>query len=394
VKITFVSNYINHHQIPLAEELFQKLGSDYRFIETEPMEDERVSMGWDSKTSNLPYLLQFYKSEEECKDLIMNSDIVAFGGCDDESYIYDRLKAHKPVIRISERIYKSGQWKAISPRGLIKKYQDHTSHRKDPVILLCAGAYTPSDFNIVKAYPDKMYRWGYFPPTREYDFEKLWETKKKETPEILWAGRFIDWKHPEAAISVANRLRKDNISFKLTMIGGGVEEDNIRRIIDNFDLSSYISLEGFKSPLEVREYMERADVFLFTSDYLEGWGAVLNEAMNSGCAVVANAATGATPYLISQGENGFAYENKDLDSLYKNVKQLVTDEQLRREIGKNAYSTITEIWNASKAAEAFIELSKALLGNKEVSIHHHGPGSKAKVIPERKMYQSIVKHLV
>ena len=35
MKLTFVSNYINHHQIPLAEQLYARLGDDYRFIETE-----------------------------------------------------------------------------------------------------------------------------------------------------------------------------------------------------------------------------------------------------------------------------------------------------------------------------------------------------------------------
>ena len=32
--------------------------------------------------------------------------------------------------------------------------------------------------------------------------------------------------------------------------------------------------------------MEKADIFLFTSDRREGWGAVANEAMNSACALV------------------------------------------------------------------------------------------------------------
>ena len=36
----------------------------------------------------------------------------------------------------------------------------------------------------------------------------------------------------------------------------------------------------------------------------EGWGAVVNEAMNSGCAVVADHMIGAAPWLIRQGENG------------------------------------------------------------------------------------------
>ena len=52
-------------------------------------------------------------------------------------------------------------------------------------------------------------------------------------------------------------------------------------------------------PEAVRRRMEQANLFLLTSDFQEGWGAVLNEAMNSGCAVVASHAAGAAPYLLS-----------------------------------------------------------------------------------------------
>ena len=90
-------------------------------------------------------------------------------GVEDESYIAERLAEGKPVVRLSERIYKDGQWKAISPRGLKKKYHDHTKYRKSPVYLLCCGGYVASDFHIVRAYPGKMFKWGYFPEKKLYD---------------------------------------------------------------------------------------------------------------------------------------------------------------------------------------------------------------------------------
>ena len=47
---TFVSNYINHHQIPLCDALYRQLGTDFTFIQTMPMERERVEMGWSAST--------------------------------------------------------------------------------------------------------------------------------------------------------------------------------------------------------------------------------------------------------------------------------------------------------------------------------------------------------
>ena len=46
--------------------------------------------------------------------------------------------------------------------------------------------------------------------------------------------------------------------------------------------------------------MEESEIYLVTSDRKEGWGAVVNEAMNSGCAVVADHMIGAAPWMIRQ----------------------------------------------------------------------------------------------
>mgnify|MGYP003412582624 FL=1 len=175
MRITFVSNYINHHQIPIAEELYRLTQGEYRFIQTSPMEEDRIKQGWAEDFAQLPYLLLYEENPQECKRRISESEIVIFGGVEDESYIADRIDAGKIVIRYSERLYREGQWKAVSPRGLIKNYHDHTRHHKRPVYLLCSGGYVADDFEIVKAYRGKRFRWGYFT-----QFEKLNDEEKNK----------------------------------------------------------------------------------------------------------------------------------------------------------------------------------------------------------------------
>ena len=392
MKVTFVSNYINHHQIPLAEELYSVLGDDYRFIQTEVMEEERVRMGWNAHTESLPYLLRYYETPGQCKDLIADSDIVVFGGTDDESYITERLEADKPVIRVSERLYKDGQWKAISPRGLRKKYLDHTRYRRKSVYLLCAGAYVPSDFHIVRAYPDKMFRWGYFPPFVEQNVEKLISKKKEnKVPRILRSGRFIDWKHPEDAVALAAYLKNEGMDFELVLIGGGEEEAQLKEQIAKAGLNNVVRMPGFLKPEEVRKEMEQADIYLFTSDYKEGWGAVLNEAMNSCCAVVANVAAGASPYLIQHGKNGFLYKNRDRKSLFSQVKYLIQQPAVREKMGYSAYETISQTWNAKVAAKRLLLLCNRLLGDGAEELPLQGPGSSAPIISQRSMYKHSIK---
>lgn len=193
-RIAFVSNYINHHQIPFCNAMNRLLEGGFTFVETEPMEDERVRMGWHEE-ERPGYVRRYYEEPRACRELILDQDMVLFGGTDEESYIKERLEAGKPVIRISERLYKEGQWKAVSPRGLWKKYHDHTRYRKGPVWLLCAGAYVASDFHIIRSYPGKMYCWGYFPETKTYDVDMLLRQKgygEEKIPYLLWAARMME----------------------------------------------------------------------------------------------------------------------------------------------------------------------------------------------------------
>lgn len=355
IKFVFVSNYLNHHQIPFCNAMYALMKSSFVFIQTEVMEEERVRMGWNEQVSR-PYLRLYYKQPEVCRMLIENAQLVMFGGSDEESYIEARLEAGRPVIRYSERLYKTGQWKAVSPRGLIKKYHDHTRYRRAPVFLLCAGAYVASDFHIVRAYPGKMYCWGYYPETRRYDVDGLlegkgWREQTEAIPYILWAARMIDWKHPELPMETAMYLKEKGLAFHMDIIGGGDMLEQLRSMREQYGLEDEVCLPGFMSPEQVRGHMEKADIFLFTSDRQEGWGAVANEAMNSGCALVADHMIGAVPYLVKNGVNGMVYEDGNKEELFSLTERLVRNRELCRELGRNAYETITKVWNAEYAAE-------------------------------------------
>lgn len=394
MQVTFVSNYINHHQVPFCEAMYQRLGGDYRFIQTQPMEEERIRMGWGENLDALPYLLLYYEKEAECRRLIAESDVVLFGGVEDESFITGRLQAGGLTVRLSERIYKDGQWKAVSPRGLIKKYQDHTRYRKKNVYLLCCGGYVASDFHIVRAYPDKMFRWGYFPKLVEYDIEELLGKKRMRRKaegkiSLLWAGRFIDWKHPEHAIEAAARLKQEGYDFSLTMVGGGELAEKLKTMAKEKDVEKEVTFAGFKKPEEVRRYMERADIFLFTSDYREGWGAVLNEAMNSGCAVVANCAIGAVPFLLKPDKNGLIYSNKRTDKFYDNIVRLLKQPKKMDELGREAYRTMAEEWNAETAAKKLLTVLEGLLLGR-VEFAETGILSRAPVISPKRMYRYLM----
>ena len=366
ITLTFFSNFLLHHQTPFCAAMVEKLGNNFKFVATEKIPQERLDMGYKDLSRSVTYAINSYENEESYKkalELGAGSDVVIIGSAPDK-FIEERLTQNKLTFRYYERYFKEGRWHILDPRVFIAHYKQDFRYRKKNLYMLCASAYTASDCRFIFSYPDKTYKWGYFPPVKRYDnIENIINAKTPAS--ILWVARFIKLKHPEAPLYVAKRLKEDGYDFTLNIIGSGELEKKIKDIITKNGLFDNVKLLGTMSPEEVRKNMEKSEIFLFTSDRNEGWGAVLNESMNSGCAVVASGAIGSVPYLIKDGENGLKYKDGDLNELYKKVKFLLDDSEKRREIGKNAYKTLTDEWNAEVAAERLLTLIEKIKEGKE-----------------------------
>ena len=386
MKVVFFSNFLNHHQLPFCLEMKKKLGDNFKFVATEQIPEERLSLGYDDMNSTYDFVVRSYENEEDAYRLGKESDVVIIGSAPTK-YIKERLKQGKLTFRYSERIFKSG-FNLIKWLALIKNY---TMLERKNVYLLCSSAYSAGDFNLAGAYIKRCFKWGYFPKVYEYDIDWLLERKSKnKVVEILWCGRLIDWKHPEYVIEVAKRLKKDKIKFSIKVVGNGELMDSLNDSIISNKLQKEVKLLGAVNNKDVRDYMEKADIYLFTSDYGEGWGAVLNESMNSGCAVVASHAIGSVPFLIKNYENGLIYNNESIDDLYEKTKELIINENKRKIIAKNAYLTIRNIWNAKVACEHLLKLIDNLQKNTKTNILKNGPCSMAENIRQSKMYDFVV----
>lgn len=372
MRLMLLSNYYNHHQRPVCEEWDRLTDHNFSFLETEKFSEERKQMGWrrDLTTTFLSRAEDI--DEKKLFSEIDDADCVVFGSAP-LSLVEKRLKDKKIVFKYSERVFKHGyDIKKWLPRlfSYRKLYGRHKS-----LYLLAASAYTTADFSMHGTFRGKSYKWGYFPEVKRYNMQTLFAEKKQN--KILWCGRFLSWKHPDDAIKVAARLKKDGIDFELGMIGSGENESRLREMVEEYGLFDSVRFLGTMSPEEVRRNMETAGIYLFTSDFGEGWGAVLNESMNSGCAVVASHAIGAVPFLLKHEENGLIYVNGDVDDLYEKTKRLLLSPAEQRDFGERAYSTITETWNAEIAARRFLTLAEQIEKTGQCDIFSDGPCSRA-----------------
>ena len=370
MKIAMISTYFTHHQEPLSNALYRLLDGNYTFYCTESVPDERVRLGYASDQFG-----EYVRRADECGYAEADLPDVLIAGVGAHKLISRCISAGKLVFRYSERPVKENdeQWKFI-PRFVKWHIQNP---RRARIRLLCASAFTMKDYKRFLLFHGRGYKWGYFPETKRYaSLNKLMEAK--DPTRVIWCGRMLDWKHPDDALEMSARLKERGLVHTLEFIGDGEMLGALKAKAAELCIEDSVVFSGTMPPESVRKRMERAGIFILTSDRREGWGAVLNEAMNSGCAVTASDAAGSVPYLIENGQNGFSYRSGDVEELTEKVAKILGSVEKQRRLGAEAYKTITEQWNAEAAAERLIKLAQAILGGDDApGLYESGPCSRA-----------------
>lgn len=384
ISIVFVSNFFNHHEKFFCDELNNNDNIRFSFIQTERMDEERVKLGWSIDTSTIPYVENSYESAECYKKALQkceNADVLLLGSAPYE-FVSQRVKNNKLTFYYAERLFRHGLWHLLNPKTfftVLKRFV--IPGNKSNFYLLAASGYTAIDTARIGSFNKRRFKWGHFIEVSKNSVQKNKVAEASSSRiSLLWVGRLIALKHPDMPIRIARTLKNKGIDFFLEIIGIGTMELALRNLINEYGLEKNVRMLGAMSPKDVRKHMDVSDIYLFTSDFNEGWGAVLGEAMSSGCAVVTSHGIGATPFLVTHNDNGLIYETGNYGSFERNVLKLVASEDLRLRLGQNAQKTMQELWNPRVGADRLYKLCCSLLENGKAIYYDKGPISEAKVL--------------
>lgn len=387
MKLVFYSLILNHHQACIADEFYRILGDDYAFVETAECHD---SKGATDDYSKRPYLVKAWSSEAEyakAMRMALEAEVCVFGGYEALPFEKARMKKGLLSFDMGERMLKRGWLNLASPRILKMVLAYHLGGwRKKPIYKLCCSAYTAPDSYKLLSYKGKCYKWGYFTQVDEnLNVEASLDVSTPGPTTLMWCSRFLVLKHPELPVQMAARLKAKGYKFNILMYGdegNAAKHDTVypraelQKMIEQLSVQDCVELMGSRPNGEVLDAMRKSNVFLFTSDRLEGWGAVANESMANGCVLVASDAIGSSPYLIKDGVNGFMFHSQDADSLAEKVEWLLAHPAERKKMQAAAYMQMRDVWSPRKAAAALLTLIDDLKNGRDGSLHE-GPCSKA-----------------
>lgn len=375
MKIAYFSNYFNHHQKPIGDIFNEMSNIEYTFVATETIPEFRVKLGY--KKISADYVIDTTVSidnKRKAMRLAKEADVAIFMAGGLEEYIIPRLKLNKLTFEVSERRFKRGYINMLSPNLIKHQIMYFLFGRKAPLYLLCSSAYAANDYNFLGSYVDRCFKWAYF---THVDCNYSLSTNRNDGfVKIMWCGRFIDWKHPELPILLASRLKTMGYQFSIDMYGNGKLLKDMMELAKDNSVDDVVHFCGNHHNEAILEAMRAHQIYLFTSDRNEGWGAVANESMSNGCALVGSEQIGSVPFLVEDNINGLIYKGTDIDSLTEKVKYLLDNPLHLDRIRRNAVKTMQDVWSPQVAAERFVRLAENLHLGKNTP-YSVGPCSKA-----------------
>lgn len=392
MKIVFYSLILNNHQANIADELWELTNHQFCFVELANLQAEHRK-GDTRDYTDCPYLLRAWESSQSyAKAMILarEAECCVFSGILALPFQKERLRLGRLSFDMSERWLKRGIINLFSP-SIFKMFLSYHlggwGHK--PLYKLCCSAFAAQDQRKLLTFKNKCYKWGYFTKVDDSNAKDISSNFCLEKQlSLMWCSRYLKLKHSELPIMMAAYLKKLGYSFVLEMYGSGEYEKQARRLAEDLEVDDIVHFVGPRPNKDILDAMKSHDIFLFTSDKNEGWGAVANESMSNGCVLVASDAIGSVPYLIMSGITGFSFRSPKcsssfdkpdklaLASLCETVKYLLDNPSQIRDIGFHGMRYIQELWSPKVAAHRLIILIDCLKKGKE-SCFDYGPCSKA-----------------
>ncbi len=199
-----------------------------------------------------------------------------------------------------------------------------------------------------------------FVDTRVFRPECRPEIRRRLAPEgeriVMHVSNFRPVKNLEVVVDVFAGVARD-IPSRLVLVGDGPERDRAERRSREHGVLDRVVFLGDQE--YVADLLPAADVFLLPSGH-ESFGLAALEAMACGVPVVGSR-IGGLPEVIVDGETGHLCDPDDVACMQELVRNLLTDEIRRREMGRRARERAEACFARDPVVDRYVDAYRRLM---------------------------------
>lgn len=300
-----------------------------------------IENGYEVEFIFLKKSLLFYPLNQQVKIKIAEEECGSDSLCKKMFWMRKYIKQNKPDVIFAFRI-------AIYSVTLLSllgvKVPVIASERNDPrfysiawkviqaVLLPLANHFVVQTQKIKDYFPKFIQRKTdiIFNPVTEKVFTIPNTPKEKR---IISVGRLHSQKNQKMMIEAFSRVSGQFPEWKLVVYGEGPERESLERMIQEskFKIQDKVFLPGRSE--NIIDELYKSEIFAFSSDY-EGMSNAVVEAFCVGLPIITTKVSG-TEDIIINGENGFLLERNDVIGMERAMRNLMSDDNLRKKMGDN-----------------------------------------------------------
>lgn len=313
--------YYNRHITPIFDELSQFSGLDVKVGLLNNGSAYRSGYDWDMDIDSSIYIKLWNLKDNEKQELFNNADTIAVHGffsyMENLKLVFRGIRENKKVWIFSEGLKKKSIFNQILKAIVIKFINSNN------VTFFEIGDSAYEDYLKLGANKWKYEKFAYAvaPISRENSYHEL---KLK----LIYVGQLIERKRPLDLVLLMKELTEYDV--RLTIVGDGQLYQKIVNEVKIANLGNVVDFVGLKNKEEVENLLLHHDVLILPSQY-DGWGAVINEAMECGCSVICS--TGCRARNIINIE--MVYETGNILALKDRVLSHI-DSRTRSKLKSNA----------------------------------------------------------
>ena len=174
--------------------------------------------------------------------------------------------------------------------------------------------------------------------------EKVESLLKIKTPRLITVSRFDKRKNHEKVIMALRNLKQQYPDIIYICIGYGDEENNLKKLVQELDLSSQVMFFKDISDDLKNSLLAKSDIFVMPSiihkTSVEGFGISYVEAAQYGVPSLGGKDGGASD-AIDHNKTGLICDGNNLDDIYSSLNSMIENKKYL-ELGKNAKDYVSK----------------------------------------------------
>ncbi len=360
--ILCVASHNSPHITPFYDELAVQENVDVTRASLHRLPAWRLEMGWPEMEADAPYL-QPWRSWEDRRAYhraLMSLDIAIL-----PAFFHTKTE---PFHHLARRL--TGRPTLLwNEYDLGRRHRSFLNYWAKSVLLfpcdttqfhlLSMGLATPGEFRRLGVRKWRAWLFSYaVQPMFGTNANRI--EKNSDELHIVFCGSLTQRKGVDFLVEALGRPELAKKPWRLMLIGDGEQRAELENAAARLGIRDKMSFLGILPRHRCAEIYAAGDVLVLPSRY-DGWGAVINEAMDFGLAVIASDAAGAS-MMVSHGENGFVFSNGNSEELSGYLARLVADPSLAAKMGRASLEQI-RMYHPDQLARRLAALCRGIAGH-------------------------------